>query len=60
MCLNGDDLEFVGVDKVPSRVIFDSEVADALVPSLVFSEEASRVVIAVEGCSVRYLKVETF
>ena len=60
MCLDGDYLEFIGVDKVSSRVILDSKVVDALVPSLVFSEEASRVVIAVEGCSVRYLKVETF
>ena len=60
MCSDGDYLEFIGVDKVSSRVIFDSEVADALVPSLVFSEEASRVVIAVEGCSIGYLKVETF
>ena len=37
MCSDWDDLKFIGVDKIPSRMIFDMEVADSFVPMLVFS-----------------------
>ncbi len=50
---NTEDVEFARINEISSRVVFDVEVLYFGVPSLVLGELAGRVVVTVEGHSVR-------